>query len=61
MGDGFVTVVDQVDDGYGIAKEALLLFDLKTSHKEYLASKGYTLQDLLQGKTYVQHVHFLVW
>ena len=42
-------MVFQVDEGYGVAKEALLIFDLKTSHKQHLATKGYTLHDLLQG------------
>ena len=42
----------QIDHGYGVAKEALLIFDVKTSHKEHLATKGYLLQDLLHGNNY---------
>ena len=47
----------QIDEGYGVAKEALLILDVKTSHKEHLATKGYTLQYLLQGNQRV----LLVW
>ena len=50
----------QVDYGHGVPKEALLVFDLKASRKEHLATRGYTLQELLGGMfrqiTYCTHV-----
>ncbi|KAK2187826.1 hypothetical protein NP493_153g05007 [Ridgeia piscesae] len=39
----------EIDSGLGVLKEALLIIDMKLSHKEHLATKCYTLKELFDG------------
>lgn len=37
----------EIDRGHGVSAEAVLIFDIKHSHKEHIATKGFTLKEIL--------------
>ena len=40
----------QIDKGKGVSKEALLIIDLKSSRKDHIGNKGFSLRYLLNGE-----------
>lgn len=51
VSNSFLFMLSQIDHGYGVERDALLILDIKTKpHKTHIATQAFTLQELLGGE-----------